>query len=80
MNSLMQYLYPEEGKILKQDDPNINVSTIARLWWHAVAGKVEDPVWGDPRIRQAFNLGLDRPLSTQILNQGAGDVGGYQPP
>ena len=80
MNSLMQYLYPEEGKILKQDDPNINVSIIARLWWHAVAGKVEDPVWGDPRIRQAFNLGLDRPLSTQILNQGAGDVGGYQPP
>ena len=80
MNSLMQYLYPEEGKILKQDDPNINVSIIPRLWWHAVAGKVEDPIWGDPKIRQAFNLGLDRPLSTQILNQGAGDVGGYQPP
>lgn len=80
INSLMQYLYPEEGKILKQDDPNINVSIIPRLWWHAVAGQVADPVWGDPKVRQAFNLGLDRPLSTQILNQGAGDVGGFQPP
>ena len=80
MNSLMQYLYPEEGRILKQDDPNINVSIIPRLWWHAVSGKIKDPVWGDEKIRQAFNLGLDRPLSTQILNQGAGDVGGYQPP
>ncbi len=80
INSLMQYLYPEEGKILKQDDPNITVSIIPRLWWHAVAGQVADPVWGDPKVRQAFNLGLDRPLSTQILNQGAGDVGGFQPP
>ena len=80
MNSLMQYLYPEEGRILKQDDPNINVSIIPRLWWHAVSGQIADPIWGDERIRQAFNLGLDRPLSTQILNQGAGDVGGYQPP
>ena len=80
MNSLMQYLYPEEGKILKQDDPNINVSIIPRLWWHAVSGQIADPIWGDERIRQAFNLGVDRPLSTQILNQGAGDVGGYQPP
>ena len=80
MNSLMQYLYPEEGRILKADDPNINVSIIPRLWWHAVSGQIKDPIWGDERIRQAFNLGLDRPLSTQILNQGAGDVGGYQPP
>ena len=80
MNSLMQYLYPEEGKILKQDDPNINVSIIPRLWWHAVSGQFDDPIWGDQRIRQAFNLGLDRALSTQILNQGAGDTGGFQPP
>jgi ABC-type transport system substrate-binding protein len=80
MNSLMQYLYPEEGRILQQDDPNINVSIIPRLWWHAVSGQVKDPIWGDEKIRQAFNLGLDRPLSTQILNQGAGDTGGFQPP
>ena len=80
MNSLMQYLYPEEGKILKEQDPDINVSIIPRLWWHSVSGQLSDPVWGDQRVRQAFNLALDRGQSTQILNQGAGDTGGWQPP
>ena len=80
INSLMQYLYPEEGRILKEQDPNINVSIIPRLWWHGVAGQLGDPIWGDPNVRKAFNLGLDRALSTQILNQGAGDTGGWQPP
>jgi peptide/nickel transport system substrate-binding protein len=80
MNSLMQYLYPEEGKILKEQDPDINVSIIPRLWWHSVSGQLSDPVWGDERVRQAFNLALDRGQSTQILNQGAGDTGGWQPP
>ena len=80
VNSLMQYLYPEEGKILKDQDPDINVSIIPRLWWHGVSGQLEDPVWSDQKVRQAFNLVLDRGLSTQILNQGAGDTGGWQPP
>ena len=80
VNSLMQYLYPEEGKILQEQDPDINVSIIPRLWWHGVSGKLDDPVWGEQKVRQAFNLGLDRGLSTKILNQGAGDTGGWQPP
>ena len=80
MNSLMQYLYPEEGKILKEQDPTINVSIIPRLWWHSVSGQLSDPVWGNEKVRQAFNLALDRGQSTEILNQGAGDTGGWQPP
>ncbi|MCE2458154.1 MAG: ABC transporter substrate-binding protein [Dehalococcoidia bacterium] len=80
MNSLMQYLYPEEGRILQEQDPTINVSIIPRLWWHSVSGQLSDPVWGDVKVRQAFNLALDRGQSTQILNQGAGDTGGWQPP
>src|SRR3990172_7600014 len=80
MNSYMQYIYPAEASILKANHPEVTVSLLPRLWWHGIEGQWDKPPWNDIRVRQAFNLALNRPRAVEILGQGVGDYGGWQPP
>lgn len=80
INSYMQYIYPADAKLLKEKNPEIIVSLPARLWWHSIAGKLNEQPWGDKRVRQAFNLAIDRYKAIEVLGEGAGAVGGYVPP
>ena len=80
INSYMQYIYPADAKVLKEKHPEIIVSLPARLWWHSIAGKVDQAPWSDHRVRQAFNLAIDRYKAVEVLGEGAGSVGGYMPP
>jgi peptide/nickel transport system substrate-binding protein len=80
INSYMQYIYPADAKLLKEKHPEIIVSLPARLWWHSIAGKVDQPPWSDLRVRQAFNLAIDRYKAVEVLGEGAGSVGGHMPP
>lgn len=80
INSYMQYIYPVDAKLLKQKHPDIIVSLPSRLWWHSIAGKVDKAPWSDRRVRQAFNLALDRFKAIEVLGEGVGSVGGYMPP
>lgn len=80
INSYMQYIYPADAKLLKEKNPEIIVSLPARLWWHSIAGKLKQQPWGDKRVRQAFNLAIDRYKAIEVLGEGAGAVGGYMPP
>lgn len=80
MNSYMQYIYPSEAKILKENHPEVIVSLPPRLWWHFAYGNMKSGPWSDIRVRQAFNLAIDRPKSVEILGEGVGDYGAWQPP
>jgi peptide/nickel transport system substrate-binding protein len=80
INSYMQYIYPADAKLLKEKHPEVLVSLPARLWWHAIAGKTDQAPWSDRRVRQAFNLAIDRYKAVEVLGEGAGSVGGYMPP
>lgn len=80
INSYMQYIYPADARLLKEKHPEILVSLPARLWWHSIAGKVDQAPWSDRRVRQAFNLAIDRYKAVEVLGEGAGSVGGYMPP
>ena len=80
INSYMQYIYPADAKLLKQKHPKIKVSLPSRLWWHAIAGKVDKAPWSDKRVRQAFHLAIDRYKAVEVLGEGVGSVGSYMPP
>ena len=80
INSYMQYIYPADAKLLKEKHPEIIVSLPPRLWWHSIAGKTDTLPWSDRRVRQAFNLAIDRHKAIQVLGEGVGSVGGYMPP
>lgn len=80
INSYMQYIYPADAKLLKQKHPKVIVSLPSRLWWHAIAGKVDKAPWSDKRVRQAFNLAIDRFKAIEVLGEGVGSVGSYMPP
>ncbi|MCH8063151.1 MAG: ABC transporter substrate-binding protein [Chloroflexi bacterium] len=80
INSFMQYIYASDKKILNEKQPLIIVSLRSRLWWHSIAGKVDEPPWNDLKVRQAFNLAFDRYKSVEVLGEGVGDAGGWQPP
>ncbi|MGQ4810183.1 hypothetical protein NKDENANG_03632 [Candidatus Entotheonellaceae bacterium PAL068K] len=80
INSYMQYIYPADAKVLAEKHPEVIVSLPSRLWWHAVAGKVNTAPWSDPRVRQAFSLSIDRYKAVEVLGEGVGSVGGYMPP
>jgi ABC-type transport system substrate-binding protein len=45
-----------------------------------IAGKIDQAPWSDHRVRQAFNLAIDRYKAVEVLGEGAGSVGGYMPP
>ena len=80
INSYMQYIYPADAKVLKEKHPEIIVSLPARLWWHSIAGKVDQAPWSDLRVRQAFSLAIDRYKAVEVLGEGVGSVGGHMPP
>lgn len=81
MNSYMQYIYPADAKLLREKHPKITVSLPSRLWWHAIAGKVSKKgPWSDQRVRQIFNLAIDRYKAVEVLGEGVGSAGAYQPP
>lgn len=80
INSFMQYIYPADAKLLAEKHPDIKVSLPARLWWHSIAGKVDEAPWSDKRVRQAFSLAIDRYKAVEVLGEGAGEIGGYMPP
>jgi peptide/nickel transport system substrate-binding protein len=80
INSYMQYIYPADAKVLKEKHPEVIVSLPARLWWHSIAGKVDQAPWSDLRVRQAFSLAIDRYKAVEVLGEGVGSVGGYMPP
>ncbi len=80
INSFMQYIYPADAKLLAEKHPDIKVSLPARLWWHSIAGKVDEAPWSDKRVRQAFSLAIDRHKAIEVLGEGAGAIGGYMPP
>ncbi|MCY4590928.1 MAG: ABC transporter substrate-binding protein [Alphaproteobacteria bacterium] len=80
INSFMQYIYPADAKLLAEKHPDIEVSLPARLWWHSIAGKVDEAPWNDKRVRQAFSLAIDRYKAIEVLGEGAGAIGGYMPP
>lgn len=80
MNSYMQYIYPADAKLLAEKNPEILVSLPSRLWWHSIAGKMNTKPWSDQRVRQAFNLAIDRYKAVEVLGEGVGSVGGYMPP
>jgi peptide/nickel transport system substrate-binding protein len=80
VNSLMQYIYPAEKQILEEQHPEVLVSLPPRLWWHYFYGKMDDPIWSKPKVREALSLAIDRPGAVAILGEGVGSVGGWQAP
>ncbi len=80
INSYMQYIYPADAKLLQKKHPKVIVSLPSRLWWHAIAGKIDKAPWSDIRVRQAFSLAIDRYKAVEVLGEGVGSVGAYMPP
>lgn len=71
---------PSEKEILEKADPNIVVQSWSTLTTNELAFNCKRKPWDDRRVRQAVSLLSDRYSALTVIEEGAGDIGGFMEP